>query len=85
VNDYDLDSGLITLTAALETGPAQGELTLYPDGTFTYTPAPGFAGVDTFTYTASDGFANSYPADVVITVEPLRIYLPIIVKTASGR
>lgn len=85
VNDYDLDSGMITLTAALETGPAQGELTLYPDGTFTYIPAPGFAGVDTFTYTASDGFANSYPADVVITVEPLRIYLPVIVKTASGR
>ena len=85
VNDYDLDSGLITLTAALETGPEHGELTLYPDGTFTYTPAPGFAGVDTFTYTASDGFANSFPASVVITVEPLRIYLPVIVKTAPGR
>jgi hypothetical protein len=36
------------------TDPANGSLSLNPDGTFTYVPKPGFTGVDTFTYTASD-------------------------------
>jgi hypothetical protein len=83
-NDYDFDPGIYTLTAALETGPAHGELTLYADGTFSYTPEPGFGGVDTFTYRASDGFAFSAPASVVITVEPARIFLPVIINTVTG-
>ncbi|MGX7678098.1 esterase-like activity of phytase family protein [Jatrophihabitans sp. DSM 45814] len=50
---FDNDSGNITALIS-HTDPAHGSLTMNDDGTFRYTPAPGFSGVDTFTYTASD-------------------------------
>lgn len=37
------------------------------DGSFTYTPAAGFAGADTFSYTLSNGFGSS-TATVTVTV-----------------
>jgi hypothetical protein len=43
-------------------------LTLAENGSFTYTPAPDYAGPDSFTYTASDGLSRSGPATVSITV-----------------
>jgi Esterase-like activity of phytase/Bacterial Ig domain len=42
----------VTLTT--HTSPAHGSLSLNPDGTFAYTPAPGFTGTDAFTYTVTD-------------------------------
>ncbi|RIK75719.1 MAG: hypothetical protein DCC68_20750 [Planctomycetota bacterium] len=66
VNDTEPDEQ--AMTAVLETPPASGVLDLDPDGTFTYTPNPGFVGVDTFTYRASDGTLTSNPATVTITV-----------------
>ncbi len=65
-NDVDLDGD--TLSAVLGTGPANGTLTLNPDGSFTYTPAAGFNGQDSFTYTASDGLNSSAPVTVTINV-----------------
>ncbi|WP_293129495.1 esterase-like activity of phytase family protein, partial [Microcoleus sp. bin38.metabat.b11b12b14.051] len=52
-NDFDIDFD--TLSAGLVTGPTKGKLLLNPKGDFTYTPNPGFVGIDTFTYSASDG------------------------------
>jgi hypothetical protein len=45
------------------TAPAHGSLTIGADGTFRYTPAPGFHGQDTFTYTASDA-VRLYPTNL---------------------
>jgi hypothetical protein len=36
------------------TNPAHGTVTVNPDGSFSYTPTPGFSGTDTFTYTTTD-------------------------------
>ena len=66
-NDTDIDGD--TLTAVKVTGPAHGTLTLNPNGSFTYTPAPNFNGLDSFTYKASDGDKYSSPATVTIVVE----------------
>ncbi|MCA9922384.1 MAG: tandem-95 repeat protein [Anaerolineales bacterium] len=66
-NDQDDDIGLLTAIEASQ--PAQGELNLRPDGTFTYTPDEDFYGTDSFTYFATDGRTNSNPATVTITVE----------------
>jgi VCBS repeat-containing protein len=55
------------LTYALE-GPAPEGLVLNPDGTFTYTPPAGFAGLVSFSYTARDETLTSAPATVTITV-----------------
>lgn len=64
-NDFDVDGD--SLTAELVTGPANGTLSLSPDGTFTYTPSDGFAGTDSFTYAVSDG-ALTDTATAAITV-----------------
>jgi VCBS repeat-containing protein len=43
------------LTAAAASQPNHGTVTVNANGSFTYTPAAGFTGLDSFTYTASDG------------------------------
>ena len=67
-NDTDQESD--PLTAQLVSGPADGTLTLNPDGSFVYTPSSGFSGTDTFSYEASDGQLFSQPATVSIVVNP---------------
>src|SRR5581483_9143170 len=77
-NDTNTDGGPIT--AALVGGPAHGRVTLNPDGSFTYTPAAGYAGADSFTYQATDGTYSSRPATVSLTVRNL---LPVVTITSG--
>jgi hypothetical protein len=49
--------------------PSGATLIVNGDGSFSYTPAPGFAGTDTFTFTASDG-PNCTTATATIYVAP---------------
>ena len=65
----DIDHNGDTLSLAGFTQPGQGGLVDNGDGTLTYTPAPGFAGVDSFTYNVTDGQETS-TATVVVTVSP---------------
>jgi VCBS repeat-containing protein len=68
-NDSDVDGGPSPLTAVLDTGPSNAQsFTLNSDGSFSYTPAADFAGMDSFTYFAFDGSDNSTAATVTITV-----------------
>ena len=66
LNDSDVDGD--SLSASLVTGPANGSVTLNPDGSFDYTPDADFAGTDSFTYVANDGTADSAPVTVTIEV-----------------
>ena len=68
-NDSDPDLPRNTLTAELVTGPASGNLALDPDGSFAYTPYPGYLGQDSFAYRVNDGIAFSAPATVTLTVQ----------------
>jgi parallel beta-helix repeat protein len=70
------------LRAILIGGPAHGKLVLQADGSFTYTPDPGFTGSDRFTYKANDGLADSNVATVTLTVTP--IYLTTTTTTVSA-
>jgi len=65
-NDTDGDGD--PLSALLVSGPANGTLTLNPDGSFSYTPAAGFSGTDSFTYSAKDAVTGSDPVTVTLTV-----------------
>jgi hypothetical protein len=56
------------LTVALITGPVHGALVLNSDGSFTYTPAPGFSGTDTFTYRISDNSTSGAVGTVTLHV-----------------
>ncbi|MEJ7590002.1 MAG: Ig-like domain-containing protein [Planctomycetaceae bacterium] len=50
----DADADLDVLLAVLYSGPSHGSLILNANGSFSYTPAAGFIGVDEFRYEAKD-------------------------------
>ncbi|MDQ1257228.1 MAG: hypothetical protein QG656_1831, partial [Candidatus Hydrogenedentes bacterium] len=56
-NDENVDGG--TLQAIQIFWPGNGTLDLRPNGSFTYTPDPGFIGQDTFRYAAYDGAVSN--------------------------
>jgi VCBS repeat-containing protein len=68
-NDTDVDGD--DLDAAVVTVPDHGELTMNPNGAFTYTPDANYNGSDSFTYTVSDGNGGSDLATVNLTVFPV--------------
>jgi len=65
-NDFDPEG--LALVALLQTDVQNGSLFLVADGSFSYTPDPGFSGDDSFTYIASDGAQSSALTPVTITV-----------------
>lgn len=65
-NDSDIDS--TALTVGLVAGAAHGSLVLNTNGSFSYTPSPGYTGSDSFTYVARDGQADSNVATTNLTV-----------------
>ncbi|HTD67739.1 MAG TPA: tandem-95 repeat protein, partial [Candidatus Limnocylindria bacterium] len=68
-NDADPDGD--TLTSLLVNNVTHGTLILNANGSFVYTPAANFNGVDTFQYRAQDGGISSGLATVRITVTPV--------------
>jgi hypothetical protein len=67
-NDSDPDGGALAIDSF--TQPAHGTATDNGDGTLTYTPNPGFSGVDSFEYTIRDGQGGTASATVNVTVFP---------------
>ena len=62
-NDTDPDGNPLQITGV--STPANGTITINPDGTLTYQPNPGFFGEDPVTYTVSDGAGGQSTATVV--------------------
>ncbi|WP_410503587.1 Ig-like domain-containing protein [Leeuwenhoekiella sp. ZYFB001] len=67
VNDFDPDGDTITVTGNTE--PTNGSVTVNPDGSYTYTPEPGFIGEDSFEYTVCDDADPSLCATGTVTIE----------------
>ncbi|SDY02464.1 Ig-like domain-containing protein [Citreimonas salinaria] len=65
-NDSDPDGDPLTVTGV--TDPANGTVTLNPDGTVDYTPDSGFTGTDTFDYTIQDPDGATSTATVTVAV-----------------
>ncbi|HND53284.1 MAG TPA: Ig-like domain-containing protein, partial [Pirellulaceae bacterium] len=65
-NDRDADGDAIS--AELVAAPSHGNVVFNADGSFVYTPAAGYRGIDSFSYRASDGALTSNVANVAITV-----------------
>jgi VCBS repeat-containing protein len=68
-NDTDADGD--PLTVQLVSEPTHGVLTANADGSFKYTPAADYHGLDSFTYCACDGTAASNVATVTISITPV--------------
>ncbi|WP_345318229.1 beta strand repeat-containing protein, partial [Novipirellula rosea] len=60
-----------TVSYALNTGPANGNATVNPDGTFSYTPDADFNGTDSFSYDATDVNGDVETQTVTVTVNPV--------------
>jgi len=77
-NDFDPDGDPLSIDGFTYNGA--GILVLNDDGTFSFTPEPGFAGQDRFTYSAADPEigAGQGTANVIITVNPVVVTVPYI-------
>lgn len=67
-NDVDPNGDPLTVNTTPVTPPTNGTLTLNPDGSFTYTPNPGFSGNDSFEYEICDDSGACDIATAHITV-----------------
>lgn len=76
-NDTDADGD--PLATQLVSAPLYGQLTLNPDGSFTYQPGEGWHPEDSFTYRAYDGQSYSNTATVQIR-RRTKTFLPGILK-----
>ena len=68
-NDTDAEND--PLTASLVAAPANGAVSLNPDGTFSYTHNGSETTTDSFTYRANDGSLDSAIATVTLTINPI--------------
>ena len=67
LNDSDVDGDTLVLETSAITGPQNGSVTLNGDGSFSYSPNPGFSGQDSFVYRVTDGSLTD-TASVSITI-----------------
>jgi glucose/arabinose dehydrogenase len=83
INDSDPESD--TLSIASITQPANGAAT-HDGAAVTYSPNPGYSGVDTLTYTIEDGHDGTDTATITITINAnqppagQKLFLPLLVK-----
>ncbi|AFY64935.1 tandem-95 repeat protein [Geitlerinema sp. PCC 7407] len=82
-NDTDVDGNPIVVIGFDNVSSQGGTVSMNPDGTFTYTGASNFFGLDTFTYTITDGQGSSDTASVVVSVRSIND-LPIAVNDAAS-
>lgn len=75
-NDSDADGDVLSVTSV--TTPSHGSAVVNLDHTISYTPVPGFTGIDTFNYTITDGVAQS-TATVSIEVRGTSVGTPLYV------
>jgi hypothetical protein len=61
------------LTLTGYTQPAHGTVVVYPDGSMTYTPTPGYVGPDSFTYTAADTHGQTVTGTVEFAIDAASI------------
>ncbi|WP_028889783.1 Ig-like domain-containing protein, partial [Tenacibaculum ovolyticum] len=67
-NDFDLNGDLITINTTPVTNPTNGTVIINADGTYIYTPTPGFIGVDTFEYEICDNGTPSLCDTAIVTI-----------------
>lgn len=64
----DVEPNGDVLLARISQGPMNGVVEMASDGSFSYTPNPGFTGTDSFTYVVSDSSFTSNSSMVTIEV-----------------
>lgn len=80
----DVNSSPNTMTATLVNGVSNGNLTLNPNGSFSYIPQAGFVGTDTFTYRAVSGSLSSEITSVTLVVNAITVGPPTPTSLING-
>lgn len=65
-NDDDIDGDPLTVTSV--TAASSGTVAISGAGSVTYTPNPGYSGLDSFTYTITDGSPSTATATVTVSI-----------------
>ncbi|MDR9852064.1 Ig-like domain-containing protein [Paenibacillus sp. VCA1] len=65
---YGIDPDGDQLTFTKGSDPKHGSVTVNPDGTWTYTPEPGYVGEDSFTVIVDDGKGGKTTSTVTVNV-----------------
>ncbi len=81
-NDTHPNNDDLTIVSA--TTPANGTVTINPDGTITYTPNSGFSGYDTFMYTITDSNGDTASDAVTVTVQAMGTIAGIVYEDIDG-
>ena len=66
-NDFNIETGELTVDTAPVTAPQNGTLNLNSDGSFTYQPNADFSGVDSFSYSISNDQGLTATAQVTLS------------------
>lgn len=80
----DLEGGALGFALAEDGGPANGTVTVNPDGTFAYVPNLDFSGNDSFTYLVTDDAGAMAMATVNVTITPVADVPQVAAADASG-
>ncbi|ABK43663.1 putative outer membrane adhesin like protein [Magnetococcus marinus MC-1] len=67
-NDVNIEDPSVSLSITGVFSPANGALVNNNDGSYTYTPAANFNGVDSFSYTIDNGAGGASTGSVILTV-----------------
>jgi large repetitive protein len=65
MNDYNADTDIVSYSVVSE--PLHGQITLYSDGTFLYSPDDNFYGLDSMTYSVCD--ETNLCAEAILTLD----------------
>jgi uncharacterized delta-60 repeat protein len=66
-NDFNIETGELTVSTTPVTVPKNGTLNLNSDGSFTYQPSSDFSGVDSFSYSISNEQGLTATAQVTLS------------------
>jgi Concanavalin A-like lectin/glucanases superfamily/Cadherin-like domain/Bacterial Ig domain len=67
-NDTDPDGHALSITVVAASSAEGGTIAAIGGGSYTYTPAQGFTGMDRFIYSIADGFGGTATATVTVSV-----------------
>jgi gliding motility-associated-like protein len=82
-NDFDVETDINPGSVEIMTLPGNGSVSVHPDGSVTYTPNPGFFGVDSFQYVVCDSTGLCDDAWVFVTVSEVPVALIAVDDLAS--
>jgi gliding motility-associated-like protein len=72
-NDNDPDGDLLIIKIMPVTPPVNGKVVINPDGTYVFTPNPGFTGTDSFAYQVCDNGLPSLCDQALISINVLDV------------